>query len=484
ALTRPTTLFEEPIIICFPDGRLRLINAYVLILAQSHLLSLVYQVEQNRRQLAESLERIGRELSSSLSLKKVTKRILKELFKVVTYERGLVMLQQDNYLHVLAKRGFPAGFTREDLSIPIRPTEDDIFNRIVARNEPIRIGDVLTYTSWSQLDRLPLNHSWLGVPLVLRERVIGMISLTRAEQNAFNEDDETLVLAFASQAAVALENARLYDEITQFNEHLETMVQQRTVELNQTNALLARLDKTKSDFINVSAHELRTPITVISGYAQMLKGLQPIQENDTAVSIVSGIMSGIERLHNIVNSMLDIAKIDNNTLHLHREAVDLTEQLNTICLNLEADAQARQIELDCSQLPPLPAVTADPDLLGKLFRGIIINGLKYTPDGGRVEISGRALMDTTPNYVEIAIRDTGIGIAAENLELIFEKFFQTGELLVHSSGQTKFKGGGPGLGLAIAKGIVQAHNGKIWAASAGYDEERLPGSTFFVRLPI
>jgi signal transduction histidine kinase len=114
---------------------------------------------------------------------------------------------------------------------------------------------------------------------------------------------------------------------------------------------------------------------------------------------------------------------------------------------------------------------------------VIGNAIKYTPDGGRVTVSGRTV-DAAGSEIEITVRDTGIGIDLENQELVFEKFYQTGEVLLHSSGKTKFKGGGPGLGLAIARGIVNAHRGRIWLESPGHDETTNPGTTVFVRLPV
>lgn len=488
ALRRPTEAFDEPLVLLYPDGSLRLLDIYVLVMAQNHLLNLVNKIEQNRRQLAESLQRIGRELSSSLSLKKVTKRILKELDKVVAYARAVVLLEKEDILQAIAKRGYPKSIRTADLHITIQDRPDDIYRRMVAEHEPILIQDVAVDETWQQLKDLPLHRSWLGVPLMHQERVIGMLSLTREAAQAFTADDITLVLAFAGQAAVALENARLYDEISHFNSQLEAMVAQRTLELNKALEILARLDRTKSDFINVMAHELRTPITVISGYSQMLKQTSTSLNDPTMGMVAEGIVGGIERLQRIVNSILDITRIDNDLLGLTPEKVHLHNLVALVVEQLSGDVAERRLTLTTAVPASLPPVLADPDLLKKLFYALLLNAIKYTPDGGEVTVHGRVLpadpAPETPATIEITVRDTGIGIDPANHELIFEKFFQTGELALHSSGRSKFKGGGPGLGLAISRGIVEAHGGQIWVDSEGHDEERCPGSTFFVHLPL
>lgn len=484
-LSRPAKYFDEPVVLIYPDGTLRLLDTYMIIVAQNHLLNLVTQVEQNRRQLAESLQRIGRELSGSLNLKKVTKRILKELDKVVTYARAVLLLEADGQLQAIAKQGYPDEIRTAELHIPIQDDPNDLYRRMVRTGEPMLIPDVQQDAQWQQHSDLPLHHSWLGVPLMHQERVIGMLSLTREAVGAFGGDDITLVLAFAGQAAVALENARLYDEISQFNSQLEEMVAQRTRELNQAMEILARLDQTKSDFINVMAHELRTPITVISGYSQMLKQSSVGLQDPTVGMVSEGIVGGIERLQRIVNSILDITRLDNDVLKLAVEEVHLGNLLELVVDGLHHDALERKQLVSTAVSPTLPPVLADPDLLKKLFHALLINAIKYTPDGGEIEIHGRVVTSTSPvDEIEISIHDTGIGIDPAHHELIFEKFYQSGELALHSSGRNKFKGGGPGLGLAIAKGIVQAHGGRIWAESSAHDEATCPGTTFYVRLPL
>ncbi|MCA9961071.1 MAG: GAF domain-containing protein, partial [Anaerolineales bacterium] len=372
ALRRPANQFYEPIVVEYGDGSRRLLNAYVLLLAQAQLLALVNQVEQNRRQLAESLQKTGKALLSSLSLRKVTKRILKELSKVVTYERGLVLLRQDDHLQSIAWRGFPKDERSEHLSVAIQPTEDDVFQRILRTEEPVVIGDVLQEPSWQQLEWLPLNHSWLGVPLASPTGIIGLISLTRQPRHAFSEDDIALALTFAGQAAIALENARLYEQILNFNNQLEQKVAERTAELNQAYAVLAQLDKTKSDFIHVSAHELRTPLTVVKGYTQVLQIRPDIQEKPDVLHMLNGIEEGVNRLHRVVNSMLDVAKIDSNTLDVYLEPVAMAALIDCITIQLEDALQERQLRLTLSDFAELPPIIGDLDLLKKVFHALLV----------------------------------------------------------------------------------------------------------------
>ncbi len=432
----------------------------------------LYQTEQKRRQLAESLQKIGSELAGSLDMRQVPQQILEQLALVVPYERGSVLLQREDELEIIAQRGFPDDQRAINLRVAIR--EGDVFQQMVAANRPIWVDDVTQTDGWQQLDWLPLNRSWMGVPLITKNRVIGMISLTREEAGAFTEEDAALVLTFAGQAAVALENAGLYEEIIRFNAELEKAYHN-----------LARLDQAKADFIEVAAHELRTPLTVIKGYTQVLATRPAVVGDGDNRALLNSVMDGVNRLHEIINSMLDVSKIDNQTLSMHLEPTWLHMVLRRVTGELKDALEERNITLETRNVRQLPWIQADSELLYKVFYHLIINAIKYTPDGGRITIRGRKVLGQgeAPS-VEISVRDTGIGIDPEHHELIFEKFYQTGKVSVHSSGRTKFKGGGPGLGLAIARGIVEAHGGRIWVESPGYDEKNFPGSTFYIQLPV
>jgi len=268
--------------------------------------------------------------------------------------------------------------------------------------------------------------------------------------------------------------AHSFDEMT-------SNLQERTRELERTNEILKNIDKTKTNFIQISAHELRTPLTLIMGYSQMLE--QDTKNDPQLLSLAQGILDGSERMTSIVDSMLDVSRIDSNTLSVRKTGLRIDLLIRKVNKGFEKALEERNIEINTEELRELPPVPADPDLLIKAFNHIIMNAIKFTPDGGLITISGRSLNGNEQPQVEIAIRDTGIGIDPSLHKLIFEKFGQAGDVLMHSSGKTKFKGGGPGLGLAIARGIVEAHGGRIWVESPGYDEQTNPGSTFFVSLP-
>ncbi|PWB69510.1 MAG: hypothetical protein C3F07_19940 [Anaerolineales bacterium] len=270
--------------------------------------------------------------------------------------------------------------------------------------------------------------------------------------------------------------ANTFDEMTD-------NLQQRTLELEKTNQILEQMDRTKMRFIQVSAHELRTPLTLIQGYAQMIE--MKSQGNKNLEKYANGILNGTTRMVEIVDSMLDVSRIDTNQLELLPSEMELATVVENVRLVFEVAFEERDLAFSVDGLASLPAIQADKGLIYKVFYHLIMNAIKYTPDGGSIKIDGR-LIEADPNKpeVEIAVRDTGIGIDPKNQELVFEKFYQTGDVLLHSSSKTKFMGGGPGLGLAISRGIVNAHAGHIWLESPGYDEENHPGTTVFMRLPV
>jgi len=255
-------------------------------------------------------------------------------------------------------------------------------------------------------------------------------------------------------------------------------------ELQRTNKVLRQLDRNKLEFIEIAAHELRTPLTVMKGYINVMKMDNGVKGNPMLVEVLEGISKGTERLHEIVNTMLDVTRVDSDKLRIAVVPVPIRSVVNDIATSMRAEAAHRQLTIDIEHASDTPHINADPTLIQKALYHVIVNAVKYTPDGGTITIRTRPVMLNDTPAAEISVQDAGIGLAPEHHELIFEKFYQVGSVALHSSGKTAFKGGGPGLGLAIAKGVVRAHGGKIWVESEGNDETKFPGSTFFLQFPV
>jgi signal transduction histidine kinase len=281
-----------------------------------------------------------------------------------------------------------------------------------------------------------------------------------------------------------LENARLYEDLTQRNTDNERLNR----ELTSANFELARLDKAKSDFINIASHELRTPLTHVIGYNDILGEMIHSEDLDTAVGIqmIDSVRKSARRLEEIVETMFDVSKLDTRTLDLACTSVSLASIITVAIDNWARGIEERKLAMSVHGIASLPAVSADSKRMTQVFSHLIQNAIKSTPDGGKIDISGSVVEpeNGTPVMVEVTVADSGIGIAAEDLERIFEKFYRVGDVLLHSTGETKFRGAGPGLGLTIARGIVEAHGGTLWVESPGYDEKTCPGSTFHVLLPL
>lgn len=252
-----------------------------------------------------------------------------------------------------------------------------------------------------------------------------------------------------------------------------------TNELNSIQHKLEQLDKTKSNFISVAAHELKTPLTLIEGYTAMMNDFIP-NENGTATQLLEGVQTGVHRLREIVDDMIDVSLIDNSLLSLNFQPVWLKNTFSLLDKELRPICKQRKLDLKIKKFKGADQlIFADPERIYQALRNVLTNAIKYTPDNGSITVDGRTL----PGFIEITVEDTGIGISPENQLIIFDKFRQLGKAALHSSGKTKFKGGGPGLGLPITRGIIEAHGGTIWVDSEGYDEKKCPGTVFHILLP-
>lgn len=334
----------------------------------------------------------------------------------------------------------------------------------------------------------PFERDWFSqlraevfIPIFAKKQWIGLLAFgPKLSGNRYTNEDLITLSAHASQTAVALENARLVDNLMRLNNELR----QARRALEKNNRDLERIDQAKSDFISIASHELRTPLTVIKGYSEMMMEDSSLDPNFKFV--MEKIHEGTLRLHEVMDSMFDIAQIDARSLKPHLQPVELGHLIKEICVE-QADSIKERKQSLTMELPQLPMVKADPNLLRKLFHHIIRNAVKFTPNNGKITIMGRGIppiLDLPNGGVELIISDTGVGVDPTFREIIFTKFYQPGELGKHSTSKTRFKGGGAGLGLALSKGIVEAHGGRIYVESPGYDEINFPGSQFHVILPL
>jgi signal transduction histidine kinase len=371
-------------------------------------------------------------------------------------------------------------------------------NEVLKKSSPedLSHGDLVRQISafYERMSQATCDHN----PALIDAEIVNLVSaLTQADfEGKYNQVSQTLKIFFDSLFFVGLKilpademQALLkhlipvFTHAFEFTADLEIKAVQKhaALEIEAIKQKMDKLDRSKSDFIAVAAHELKTPLTLIEGYTLMLTETQKQDLSEYSNSLIDGIRNGAKRLKMIIDDMLDVSLIDNNLLELNFQPVWLNQIFNHLKLELHSAVTERKIDLIIDPFPGFNEMTfGAPDRLQQVFRNILINAIKFTPDNGKIFVEGRKL----PGFIEVTIRDTGIGIDPEDQPLIFTKFSRVGNVALHSSGKTKFKGGGPGLGLYIAKGIVESHGGAIWVESEGCDEKKLPGSAFHVIIPM
>lgn len=273
--------------------------------------------------------------------------------------------------------------------------------------------------------------------------------------------------------------------------------------LSKSAADLARLNRMKDSFLGLASHELKTPLTVIMGYAELITTDMSDRLDKTVLEMVQNISNAALRLDSIVKDLVDISMIDEQRVRLKFEELDINSlvdsAVNELSFFFSMRHQKIQVQLDST----IPGIKGDRIRLMQLLSNVLGNAIKFTPDGGTISVSTSAkyllrgiqpapdhpplTVDPGRNhhlYVQITVSDTGIGIDRDDQVRIFEKFYEAGNIEEHSSGKIAFKAKGAGLGLAIAKGIVQMHGGDIWVESPGHNPEEFPGSTFNIILPV
>lgn len=249
---------------------------------------------------------------------------------------------------------------------------------------------------------------------------------------------------------------------------------------------LKHFEEAKSNFISVASHELRTPLTVIHSYTQMLQMLPAFSNDPNARELLDGVSKGVARLQEIMNDMVSVIRMELSNKNLKFGPVSIRSVIKGVIAEQEALMGERGVTIEADVPNDLPMISGDAKQLHSAISRIVGNGIKYTPDGGRVTIQCSLIKEAADQnhaFIKIVIADTGVGIALEKQRMIFEKFGTAEDVALHSTSKSQFMGGGAGLGLTIAKGVIEAHEGRIWVESEGFDREKLPGSKFFILLP-
>lgn len=348
----------------------------------------------------------------------------------------------------------------------------------------------LDMLSWFQ-DMAADEREWLQslqldlyVPVLVADKPVALLVLgPKVDGQPYSREDLETLMILAGQTATAVENARLVDDLRA----VQGDIQRLNSELSETNRQLARLDQAKTDFVTIASHELRTPLSQITGYSDVLSSLEQDELGDAQMvqQVLGGIARGASRIKRVVDALVDMSLIEAGALQLTFGAVSVGEVVACAVEAMQPAATGRRLTLSVADLSEIPEITADRARLEQVLLGLLSNAIKFTPDGGKIEISGHLHPSSSnPAQVELCVADRGIGIDPDQRTLIFDKFYRPENPLLHSTNESGFKGAGPGLGLAIARGIVEAHGGRIWVDSPGRDEETFPGSRFYVRLPV
>lgn len=298
-------------------------------------------------------------------------------------------------------------------------------------------------------------------PLFSRDKVIGILEYTsvkkREELSLF---EFTIMEEFASEAGRALENALLYQDLKETSRELEIV-----------NIKLKELDKLKDDFVSVASHELRTPMTAIRSYAWMALHKSDVPLSAKLEKYLIRVLISTERLINLVNDMLNVSRIESGKIEIIPEPIDLLSLVKDIIDEVYySKSQEKTIQFVVLE-KPTPKVFADPEKLRQVFLNLVGNSLKFTPNGGKIIFD----FFSDGKVVDMAIKDSGVGISKEDIGKLFQKFGRLDNSYVAIASS-----GGTGLGLFISKNLVELMHGRIWANSEGIGK----GTTMTISLPV
>ena len=334
--------------------------------------------------------------------------------------------------------------------IPVEPERSTAAGRALLEGRAIHIADVKADPEYAfEAQKFDAYRTILGVPMLRESVPIGVLTLIRSEPRPFTDKQIELVSTFADQAAIAIENVRLFDEIQDKSRQLEIASQH------------------KSQFLANMSHELRTPLNAILGYTELIADGVYGEPSEKMVAVLKRLESNGKHLLGLINDVLDLSKIEAGQLVLELSDYSLEDITQTVRSTLEPLAADKKLAFKVEVAPKIPPGHGDGRRLTQVLINLVGNAIKFT-DAGEVVIAARA----TDGSFHLSVRDTGPGISAADQAKLFQEFQQADNAITR-------KKGGTGLGLAISKRIVEMHGGKIWV-----ELQVGQGSTFSLTLPV
>ncbi len=414
------------------------------------------QREADHEHLAsmERLLAIGKVLNSTLDVEEALALILDNLKEVFPYDSASILLlsPERESLSVRAARGYAIDLAAEFPEFPL--ADFSTFQSLIENRRPTIIEDTQDDPRWVAPGRSGRIRSWLGIPMIARDEVIGVLSLDFAHSHAVSPDEMTTAEAFAEQAACAVQNARLYQSLAEAHEELK------------------KADRQRAEYYSLVIHDMRSPLTVALGFIEML--LEPLQDETLAESqrfMLGQTQEAVERVLTMVNDFLDYSKIEAGYLRLEKKVIDLGELVDKTVEELRAMAASKGVNLAWKTPSPALFVQGDGRRLQQVIENLLVNAFKYTDEGGTVEVR----IGPEGDQVKVEVQDTGIGIPPEMQPLLFDAY------RAMAGGRLSRNMRGTGLGLFIVKRIVEAHGGSVGLHSTGVPGE---GSTFYFMLPL
>jgi signal transduction histidine kinase/HAMP domain-containing protein len=422
---------------------------------------LFQELQTRTRDLARSVEElkalgeVGRAVSSTLDLETVLSTIVSQASQLSGTDGGAVYEydEETEEFHLRATQSLDVGFVELLRSTRIRKGEGAV-GRIAMTFEPTQIPDIEQDATYqSRLKNAALRegyHALLAVPLLREEHIIGALIVNRKTPGEFAPDVIELLRTFAAQSALAIQNARLFQEIEEKGRQLEIA------------------DRHKSEFLASMSHELRTPLNAVIGFSEVLLERMFGEINPKQEEYLQDVLSSGRHLLSLINDILDLAKIEAGRMELEVTDFHLPQAIDNSVTLVRERAARRSIALDVAIDPELGEIKGDERKVKQVLLNLLSNAIKFTPEGGRVDVHA-GMVD---GVAEISVSDTGVGIAPEDHEAVFEEFRQVGTDYAK-------KHEGTGLGLTLSRRFVELHGGKIWVKS-----QLGQGATFTFTLPV